>query len=158
MIHNMNNQTLIENFYTAFANGNVAEMNACYHENVTFEDPAFGELKGKKAKAMWEMLLSRSDTKPNIQFSNVTANDKTGSANWIAEYEYGKQKRKVINHITAKFEFLDGKIIRHKDSFDVWKWSQQALGISGYLLGWSGFMQKKIQATTNGLLGKFMEK
>jgi hypothetical protein len=32
------------------------------------------------------------------------------------------------------------------------------LGISGYLLGWSSFMRKKIQGTTNGLLGKFMEK
>jgi hypothetical protein len=84
LLLNMNNQTLIENFFTAFANGNAAGMTECYHENVTFEDPTFGELKSEKAKAMWKMLLSRSDAKPNIQFSNVTANDTTGSATWIA--------------------------------------------------------------------------
>jgi ketosteroid isomerase-like protein len=154
----MNNQTLIENFYTAFANGNAAEMIACYHENIIFEDPAFGELKGEKAKAMWEMLLSRKESAAKIEFDNVTANDKKGSATWIATYNYGKQNRKVINHVTANFEFADGKIIKHKDNFDLWKWSRQALGISGYLLGWSSFMRKKIQGTTNGLLAKFMEK
>lgn len=152
----MNNQTIITTFYTAFSNGDAEKMIACYHENVVFEDPAFGELKGEKAKAMWKMLLSRSTSAPNIQFSNIKADDKTGSATWIAKYEYGNQKRKVVNNVSAEFEFLDGKIIRHKDNFDLWKWSQQALGASGYLLGWSGFMRNKIQATTNGLLGKFM--
>lgn len=152
----MNHKKLIETFYHSFAAGNAEEMTACYHENITFEDPAFGELKGEKAKAMWTMLLSKSDAAPNILFKNVSANDKTGSATWIATYKYGKQKRNVTNHVTAEFEFLDDKIIRHKDNFDLWKWSQQALGLSGYLLGWSGFMRNKIQATTNKLLEKYM--
>jgi hypothetical protein len=26
----------------------------------------------------------------------------------------------------------------------IWKWSKQALGIPGHLLGWTGYMQKKI--------------
>ena len=38
----------------------------------------------------------------------------------------------------------DGKIIKHTDIFDLWEWSKQALGVSGYLLGWSGFMKNKI--------------
>lgn len=154
----MTNEKLIKKFYQSFSAGNAAAMIECYHDDIIFEDPAFGELKGEKAKAMWQMLLSRSEVAPQIQFHSVTANDKTGAATWIAEYKYGKQKRKVVNHISANFEFLDGKIIRHKDDFDLWKWSQQALGISGYLLGWSGFMRSKVQATTNGLLRKYMEK
>jgi hypothetical protein len=34
--------------------------------------------------------------------------------------------------------------MRHTDDFDIWKWSKQALGIPGHLLGWTGYMQKKI--------------
>jgi hypothetical protein len=30
------------------------------------------------------------------------------------------------------------------DDFDIWKWSKQALGLTGYLFGWTGFMQNKI--------------
>jgi hypothetical protein len=50
----------------------------------------------------------------------------------------------VINRIRAEFFFKDGLIIRHTDDFDIWKWSKQALGIPGHLLGWTGYMQKKI--------------
>jgi len=50
---------LIEKFYTAFTNGNADEMNACYHEDVVFEDPVFGRLEDGKPAKMWEMLMSR---------------------------------------------------------------------------------------------------
>lgn len=154
----MTNQELIEKFYQSFSDGNAIGMIDCYHDDIEFEDPAFGQLKGDKAKAMWQMLLSRKGASPTIQFSNITADEKTGSATWIAAYKYGKQQRNVVNHISATFEFQDGKIIRHTDDFDLWKWSRQALGFSGLLLGWSGFMRNKIQGTTNQLLRKYMEK
>jgi hypothetical protein len=76
---------------------------------------------------------------------------------WVVNYNYGSKKRSVKNHVAATFEFKDGKIIKQTDMFDLWRWSQQALGASGYLLGWSSFMNNKIQKTTNGLLKKFME-
>jgi hypothetical protein len=49
----------------------------------------------------------------------------------------------VINRIRAEFFFKDGLIMKHTDDFDIWK-SKQALGIPGHLLGWTGYMQKKI--------------
>jgi hypothetical protein len=27
--------------------------------------------------------------------------------------------------------------MKHTDDFDIWKWSKQALGIPGHLLGWT---------------------
>jgi ketosteroid isomerase-like protein len=153
----MQNEETIKRFYTAFANGDATSMTACYHDDIEFTDPAFGALKGDEAKSMWRMLLSRGDSKPEIKFSNVSADEKYGKADWVAKYNYGPQKRKVVNNITARFAFKDGKIIKHTDDFDLYKWSQQALGASGYLLGWSSFMKNKIQKTTNGLLRKFME-
>ena len=51
----------------------------------------------------------------------------------------------------------DGLITEHTDQFDIWKWSRQALGLSGVLLGWSNFMKVKIRKMASKNLGKFME-
>lgn len=41
-------------------------MTNCYHDNITFSDSAFGFLKGKRAKAMWHMLIARGKgTRPS---------------------------------------------------------------------------------------------
>ncbi|ADY28478.1 limonene-1,2-epoxide hydrolase [Cellulophaga lytica] len=152
----MTNQELIKKFYTSFSNADVNGMLSCYHDNIIFTDPAFGTLKGDRAKAMWQMLLSKSNGGTQITFNTIKTNKNTGSVHWKAVYNYGPKKRSVVNNITANFTFLDGKIIEHTDSFNLWKWSKQALGISGYLLGWSSFLKTKIQTKTNNLLDKFI--
>ena len=150
----MNNQEVINQFYSSFKNGDPAGMIACYHNTVIFEDPAFGKLEGEKAKAMWQMLLSKKEeSEMSVSFSVLNDNQ----AEWIANYKYGPNKKPVINAVSASFVFEDGKIIKHTDHFDLWKWSKQALGAAGYLLGWSGFMKNKIQATTNKLLNKYIQ-
>lgn len=151
------NSALIYKFYQSFAQGNAEEMIKCYHDDITFKDPAFGRLEGDRAKQMWSMLLSRANGDLYIKYSNVVANDDRGAAKWIATYPYGPNKRRVVNHINAKFEFKDGKIINHVDDFSMWKWSKQALGISGLILGWTPYLQNKVQATTNSLLDNFIK-
>jgi hypothetical protein len=148
----MDNSELITKFYESFAKADAEGMVSCYHDEIQFEDPAFGVLKGDDAKNMWRMLIGRSKGGTKITFSNVIANEKTGSANWEAHYVFGDSGRKVINIISAQFEFKGRKIIKHTDYFSMWKWSRQALGISGLLLGWSSFLQQKIQKQTHGLL------
>jgi len=54
-----------------------------------------------------------------------------------------------------QFLFQDGKIIKQTDSFDIWKWSRQAFGWKGFLLGWTSFMKKKIQMQANKSLRAF---
>ncbi len=151
----MANAELITTFYESFANGDAEGMVACYHDNIQFQDPAFGTLKNEDVKNMWRMLIERSKGEIKLSFSNVQANEKTGSSNWRAEYVFSATNRKVINIISAEFEFKDGKIIKHTDSFDIYKWSQQAFGLKGYLLGWTSFMQHKIQQQSNSLLKKY---
>lgn len=154
----MNNEELIEKFYTSFSKADAKGMTECYHENIVFQDDAFGTLKGERACKMWEMLLSGGPGKSKISFNNVEATNESGSANWRAEYHYGEKQRKVINNIHANFKFKDGKIIEHIDTFNLWKWTKQALGPAGYLLGWTSFMRKKIQKTTNDKLNDFISK
>lgn len=146
------NQTkTLEKFYASFSKGNAEAMNSCYHENATFEDPAFGKLNSNQVKAMWQMLLSKKEESQfKIKYQVLSEN----SATWEASYLYGK--RKVVNNVSSTFIFKEDKIIRHIDDFNLWKWTQQALGLSGYLLGWSSFMRNKIQKTTNQKLKKFM--
>ncbi|MBF7091324.1 nuclear transport factor 2 family protein [Flavobacterium sp. ALJ2] len=139
------NEVTITKFYTAFSNADAVKMSECYHPKVQFRDPAFGLLKEDQVCKMWEMLLKKSKGNIKIEFSDIKADDFVGSAHWVASYNFSKTNRKVVNSIFAEFQFQDGLIIKHTDTFDVWKWSKQAFGLTGYLLGWTGFFQKKIQ-------------
>lgn len=152
----MNNAALIEKFYTSFAGSDAEGMVSCYADDIVFEDPAFGVLKGHQAKSMWRMLLAGAGGGISIQFSNVTATETTGHADWIAVYNFSKTNRKVTNRVSAQFQFKDGKIIRHTDTFDMWKWSKQALGMPGYLLGWSSFMKKKVNGQAIARLNAYI--
>jgi ketosteroid isomerase-like protein len=151
----MTNTELITKFYSSFAHADAEGMISCYHDEIVFSDPAFGELKGDDAKNMWRMLVERSKGEIKIAFNNVQANEKTGSANWIAEYTFTQTGRKVVNKVAAEFEFRDGKITRHNDHFSIWKWARQALGMKGFLFGGTSFLQAKIQKQTNTLLKKY---
>jgi ketosteroid isomerase-like protein len=154
----MENEQIIQTFYESFARNDSDEMISCYHDEIEFTDPAFGLLKGADAKNMWRMLIERGKGDIKIAFSNISANEKTGSADWTADYLFSKTGRKVHNEIHAEFEFKDGKIFRHADTFDIWKWSKQALGLPGVLLGWSSFMQNKIRQTAKESLREYSEK
>ena len=154
----MENEQLIRHFYESFARNDADGMVACYADEIEFSDPAFGQLKGADAKNMWKMLIERAKGNLKIEFANVSADEEKGSADWTADYLFSKTGRQVHNEIHAEFEFKDGKIFRHRDVFDFWKWSKQALGISGFLLGWSSFLQNKIQRTARESLREFAAK
>ena len=154
----MNHYQIIDQFYTAFRNGAIESMLACYHEQVQFEDPAFGKLNAEQARAMWTMLLQRGKGNVKIEHFNITTEEDTGSAEWIARYPFGKNQRPVVNHIKAQFKFENQKIINHHDHFDIWKWSSQALGLPGKLFGWTPFMKKQIQKQSLHLLQDFQHR
>ncbi len=154
----MNNSDLIKKFYTAFSKGNAEEMISCYHSDIEFKDPAFGTLKSEDAKNMWRMLVARSKNGIQIEYSNISADNEKGKANWKATYVFSPTGRKVINVINAKFEFKDGKIIKHHDHFDIWKWSRQALGLPGLLLGWTPILKRKIKNQAVASLKQFIKK
>lgn len=152
------NEQIIEEFYAAFAEGNAETMASCYHPEIVFEDPAFGKLEGKNASDMWHMLIDRAKGKMEISFSDIQANGKNGSAKWIAKYHFSKTNREVTNKIKAYFEFKDGLIIKHVDHFDFYNWAKQALGTTGFLLGWTSFLRKKVQKQASESLRKYQQK
>lgn len=138
------NEKTLTRFYTAFTNADSATMCECYHPDIKFRDPVFGLLKGDQACNMWKMLIQKSKGNIKIEFSDLSADEYLGAAKWVATYNFSQTNRKVINQVRSQFHFKNGLIIKHNDDFDIWKWSKQALGIPGFLFGWTGFMQKKI--------------
>lgn len=136
---------LINRFYEAFQRLDAETMASCYTEDVLFSDPAFGELRGDAARDMWRMLTERAQDF-SLTFGEVDADAETGRAQWVAYYEFTQTHRTVINRIEARFVFRDGLIAEHRDSFDLWRWSRQAFGLKGVLLGWTPFVQGAIRA------------
>lgn len=151
------NTELIEKFYKSFSIGDADHMISCYHEKIVFTDPAFGTLHGSEVANMWRMLIENSKGNLNITFSDVRADEKKGEANWVAKYVFSKTGKKVINKIHAQFEFEDGKIIRHIDRFNLWKWSSQALGWKGLLFGWTPMVKNKINHQAKSQLNKYIK-
>lgn len=129
------NAALINTFYTCFQNRDAAGMIACYHPDVHFTDPVFQDLHGAEAGGMWRMLTARA-TSLQVSFSDIQADEGRGSARWEAVYPFSETGRIVHNRIRAEFRFRDGKIIEHRDHFDLWAWMRMALGLKGVLLGW----------------------
>jgi ketosteroid isomerase-like protein len=154
------NEKLIEAFYTAFKNSDPAGMAACYHPDIEFSDPVFPALRGNRARAMWAMLGERKADPNDRTFDSIKADDTRGSAHWEAKYKFPDTGRPVHNRIDAVFEFEDGKIRRHTDTFDFWGWSRMALGPVGLLLGWGplkGPVRKKVAARLDAFIDKHAE-
>jgi hypothetical protein len=155
------NAVTITKFYTAFAQLDGDGMDACYADGVAFEDEVF-TLQGKaQTMGMWRMLIGATRAKGldawRLEFSDVVADATTGQAHWDAQYRFSATGRMVLNRIEAQFTFdPQGLIITHRDSFNFWSWSSQALGAPGVLLGWSPFLRNKVRQQAAGNLQKFM--
>lgn len=149
-------KNLIEKFYTAFKNLDAETMATCYHKEIVFRDPAFGTLKGINAKNMWRMLCENQKEKNfKVTFSNIACADEKVTTHWEAYYIFSKTGRRVHNVIDAEFEFKDGLIIKHTDNFNLYLWSKQAFGLTGFFIGWTHFFKKKLQIQTNAMLTKY---
>lgn len=148
------NADVITRFYAAFARGDADAMGAAYADDATFEDPAFGTLTASEARAMWKMLTGRSSDL-RVECRDVTADDRSGSAHWEAWYTFGG-KHPVHNVIQATFEFRDGLIAKHVDSFDFPRWAGQALGLPGKLLGRTSILHNKTTARAKAQLAAYM--
>jgi len=147
----------IETFYAAFARLDGAAMAACYAEDARFDDEAFSLAGRREIDGMWSMLCEAVKAKGRdvwrLDVSAVT----DASAHWEAHYRFSATGRMVHNIIDAEFEFNQaGLITRHRDSFDFWRWSRQALGAPGMLLGWSPFLRGKVRAQAGANLRKFL--
>ena len=152
----MTNTETIQTFYSAFQNLDYATMQSCYSDDAVFNDPAFGLLDASETKAMWEMLCKRAKDFSLVYGNIHLLDEEYTTTDWTASYLFAKTGRRVVNKITAHMKFRDGLIIEHTDAFDIYKWTRQAFGLTGLLLGWTSFLHRKIQRQAKEGLHKFM--
>ncbi len=150
-------QDLIRNFYAALARRDHQFMSGCYTTSASFTDPVFGTLEGGRIGAMWRMLCERA-ADLTLTADHIEATDSSGSAHWEARYTFSATGLPVHNVIEASFSFESGKIRRHIDRFSLYRWSRQALGLKGMLLGWSPPVQGAIRAQAARGLEHFIQK
>jgi hypothetical protein len=155
------NQQTLENFYAAFAQLDADAMGSCYAHGAVFNDEVFSLRGQPEIAAMWRMLCEATRAKGadvwQLRYRDVQAGDSDGRAHWDAHYRFSATGRLVDNSIEARFEFDPaGRIARHTDRFDFWRWSRQALGAPGLLLGWSPMLRRKVRARAAGNLRRFL--
>lgn len=149
-------ESTINKFYNAFSNLDANKMAECYTDDVVFEDPAFGVIQGDQVRNMWAMLCKAQEGKVfKVEFSAVKSEGERGSAHWEAWYDFSKTGRKVHNIIDAQFQFKQGLISKHTDHFDLYRWSKQAMGLQGTVIGWTPFFKKKLNEQCLSLLDKY---
>ena len=149
------NKRTIERFYGAFGRRDGEEMASCYSLRARFSDPVFPGLKNDEPGAMWRMLTGRSDDL-QVDLLEHDADETSGSAHWKANYTFTQTGRPVENDVHARFVFADGQIEQHEDSFSFFRWSRQALGAPGLLLGWTPILKSATRKKARASLDQFM--
>jgi hypothetical protein len=152
-------QATIERFYAAFARLDADTMERCYAEDACFDDEVFSLAGRRRVGGMWRMLCTTTQAKGLAHWKLQTSAITDRSAHWEAHYLFSATGRLVLNKIDAEFEFdAAGLITKHRDRFDFWAWSRQALGLPGLLLGWTPFLRAKVRAQAAANLQRFLDK
>lgn len=155
------NELTLTRFYTAFAALDPDAMAACYAPEASFRDEVFTLSGRDEVMGMWRMLCDavqkRGRDDWQLVFRDITADSGAGSAHWDARYRFSATGRMVLNRIDARFHFTaDGRIVQHRDRFDFWRWSRQALGAPGLLLGWSPLLRRQVRARAEAGLRSYL--
>lgn len=146
-----------ERFYDAFTVRDHYTMGLLYAEHATFSDPVFPLLNARGTRLMWHMLLSRAE---DIQIEANVLEDSASRTRveWVAHYTFTATGRPVINRVRTEMQIAAGKIVRQQDDFNFWRWSAQALGAKGALLGWTPIVRNKVRAQAAASLREFARK
>lgn len=152
-------ERLTQDFYRAFERLDADAMARAYAPDATFEDEVF-RLSGRdEIGAMWAMLCDaiRKNGQPQWRLvaTAIEADEIGARAHWEATYRFSATGRRVHNAIDAEFVLREGLILAHRDRFDFYRWARQALGPSGWLLGWTPLLRGKVRAQAARNLAAF---
>ena len=101
-------------------------------------------------------MLSGSARDFRLELLEHGSDETAGTAHWLAHYIFSQTGRPVVNDVRATFRFADGLIVDHVDAFDFHGWASQALGLTGRLLGGTGFLHRSVQRRARARLDQFV--
>ena len=151
-------QTL-ENFFSAFQNLNASEMAKIYASDAAFSDEVFNLKNGEAIGQMWAMLVGNIARSGKEHWSLTYKVESIDAATWEAKYLFSATGRVVVNRVRSTFTFDPyGKVKIQMDEFDFWRWSRQAFGVTGLLLGWNPLFKRKVRAKAQENLNRLISK
>ncbi len=105
---------------------------------------------------MWQMLLSEAeDLEIDVKILEDTPD--RARVDWRARYTFTPTKRVVVNRVHTEMTIAAGKIVQQVDKFSLWRWSGQALGWKGWLLGSTPLVQDKVRGQAARSLKEFAQ-
>ncbi len=144
----------VARLHAAFARRDGTSMAACYRPDATFSDPVF-DLRGAEVGAMWRMLCSRAHDL-RVEATGIVVDAGDGRADWQAWYTFSSTGRPVHNIVHSRFHLADGLIAGQVDTFPFWRWSRQALGPIGIVLGWTPLVRNRVRREARASLERFL--
>lgn len=143
-------------FYEAFMVRDFYTMGLLYANHATFRDPVFPRLTAQGARLMWQMLLTEAE---DLEISADIHEDTADRArvDWTARYTFTPTKRLVVNKVHTEMVIAAGKIVQQVDDFSFWRWSGQALGWKGWLLGATPLVRDPVQRKAAKSLKEFAQ-
>ena len=149
------NESVALHFWRSLEARDADEMAACYAGDASFEDEVF-RLSGAECGLMWRMLFQgAADLRVRTHPLKVGDNG-VAHGTWEAWYTFSATGRRVHNRIQTRLVLRDGKIVDHHDRFPFWRWSRQALGAKGWLLGWTPLVRMAVRRQARKRLDKWM--
>ncbi len=143
-------------FYEAFMVRDHYTMGLLYANHATFRDPVFPRLTAQGTRLMWQMLLSEAEDL-EIDVNIIEDTPDRARVNWVARYTFTPTKRAVVNRVHTEMAIAAGKIVQQVDDFSFWRWSGQALGWRGWLLGYTPLVRDKVQRQAAKSLTEFAQ-
>ena len=128
------NALVIERLFAALNQHDHGAMAACYRDAAVFHDIAFHFEDRSGIHDMWRMICL--DSAIQVELQHVEADEYQGEAIVVDRYRFGRRRRPVVNRITSRFWFEDGRIKKQVDDCDARAWAAQALGgVPGWIAG-----------------------
>ncbi len=137
------NETTIHLFFQSLEKRDYKTLQACYGKNAVYNNPVMGLLDTETTNAMWQLVCTCI---PDLKTSYTDIQELDEEyATCLWEENYSDNKNLIYKKNKAYFRFENGLIIEHTDGFNFYVWCRQTYGITGWLFGWTNFMQKRIQ-------------
>lgn len=137
----------VKRFFHAQSLGDWQSMARCYHDQASFCDPLFPDLRSDRIVHRLYMLYSRESQQrirdPQLDFKIIFADERKVQVEWVHEYQQGE--RTIKNQGLSTLALWDDLIVRHVDEFKFADWAKQSLGIRGLFLGRLESFQRRVQ-------------
>jgi hypothetical protein len=155
---------VVGRFFEAFAASDWQTMARCYHDKASFSDPVYPDLREERIVYMWHQLLGAAETSKLKSGSNkahslnnlklayrvLFGDERKAQVQWTATYFY--RNRLVTNQVLSTLAIWDDKIVRQVDEYNFWRWSRQALGLTGLAFGAMPWYQRSVQRSAQSRL------